>query len=292
MSCTRTRFFLGWVFQLAVLVMSLLGCGPAIAQDESQAINSLAASVAEAIARNSRGSPAPVEVFVGDFEWANRPTSFLGVSLANEFAFALSKSGGFDVIDRARLTGMSQHDLVDQNAWKCYTKPETTPVFVVGTLSEAAESLALTIRVREFRALLFNRSIQIALAPNLKALASAPLPVRPTPTWVSGDHPPDPDAKPPTAGTFGVGHPACIYCPPARYSRAGTVAKVEGTAVLDIVVTTDGFPAKITLLRGLPCGMGEAAMKAAEQWRFRPAAGPDGKPVEVSQIVEVSFRLH
>jgi TonB family protein len=277
---------------LAILLTALFGCGQAIAQDEQQGIDNIAADVAQAITRNAHRSPAPVEVFVEDFGDANQPTTLLGVSLANEFAFALSKhASGFDVIDRARLTGMAQHDLTAQDAWKCYCKPHATPVFVTGTLTELGDTLGLSLHVQEFQAPLVDRRIQISLTPNLKALASAPAPARPTPTWVSRDHPPDPDVKPATSGTFGVGYPACIDCPQAQYSAEGTIAKIEGTVTLDVVITAEGFPAKITLLRGLPCGMGEAAMKAVEQWKFRPAT-MDGKPVEASQVIEVTFHLY
>lgn len=282
----------GPVLPLAILLTALLGCGRAIAQDEQQGIDNIGADVAQAIARNAHGSPAPVEVLVEDFGEANQPTTLLGVSLANEFAFALSKHArGFDVIDRARLTGLAQHDLTAQDAWKCYCKPHATPVFVTGTLTELGDTLGLSLHVQEFGAPLVDRRIQIFLTPNLKALASAPVPARPTPTWVSRDHPPDPDVKPATSGTFGVGYPACIDCPQAQYSAEGTIAKIEGTVTLDVVITADGFPAKITLLRGLPCGMGEAAMKAVEQWKFRPAT-MDGKPVEASQVIEVTFHLY
>ncbi|HLV94826.1 MAG TPA: energy transducer TonB [Candidatus Acidoferrales bacterium] len=277
---------------LAILLTALLGCGRAIAQDEQQGIDNIAADVAQAITRNAHGSPAPVEVFVEDFGEANQPTTLLGVSLANEFAFALSThAGGFDVIDRARLTGMAQHDLTGQDAWKCYCKPHGTPVFVTGTFTELGDTLGLALHVQEFHAPLVDRGIQISLTPNLKALASAPAPARPTPTWVSRDHPPDPDVKPARSGTLGVGYPACIDCPQAQYSAEGTGAKIEGTVTLDVVITAEGFPAKITLLRGLPCGMSEAAMKAVEHWKFRPAT-MDGKPVETSQVVEVTFHLY
>lgn len=282
----------GPVFPLAILLAVLLGWGHATAQDEQQGIDNVAADVAQAITRNAHGSPAPVEVFVEDFGDANRPTTLLGVSLANEFAFALSKhASGFDVIDRARLTGVAQPDLTGQDAWKCYGKPQATPVFVTGTLTELGDTLDLSLHVQEFHAPPVDRRIQISLTPNLKALASAPAPARPTPTWVSRDHPPDPDVKPATSGTLGVGRPACIYCPQAQYSDEGTIAKIEGTVALNVVITAEGFPAKITLLRGLPCGMGEAAMKAVEHWKFR-AATMDGKPVEASQVIEVTFHLY
>lgn len=76
--------------------------------------------------------------------------------------------------------------------------------------------------------------------------------------------------QPATPGRGGVGYPACIYCPAAQYSSAGTTGRVQGSVELDVVITADGHPAKITVLRGLPCGMSDAAMKAVEQWRFRP----------------------
>jgi outer membrane biosynthesis protein TonB len=38
-------------------------------------------------------------------------------------------------------------------------------------------------------------------------------------------------------------------------------------------------------------GMEEKAIEAVKDWRFNPAIGPNGKPVAVEMLVEVTFRL-
>jgi TonB family protein len=75
-----------------------------------------------------------------------------------------------------------------------------------------------------------------------------------------------------------------------EYSEAARKAKLQGTVVVLIEVWPDGRPHNIRVQSGLGLGLDEAAVKAVEQWRFRPAA-KDGVPVRVGARVEVYFRL-
>jgi hypothetical protein len=58
------------------------------------------------------------------------------------------------------------------------------------------------------------------------------------------------------------------------------------------VVGIDGRPGKIAVVKPLPNGLTEKAVKAVEKWRLKPADGPDGKPAAVVQRVMVAFRLY
>jgi len=62
--------------------------------------------------------------------------------------------------------------------------------------------------------------------------------------------------------------------------------------VLQASVTGDGRAVDIRVLKGMPFGMNEQAVKSISQWKFKPGTGEDGKPVSVLVPIEVTFRLY
>jgi protein TonB len=92
-------------------------------------------------------------------------------------------------------------------------------------------------------------------------------------------------------GTGGVGYPSCAYCPEPKYSEEARKAKYQGTVVLQAVITPDGRAIEIQVVKGPGLGLEEKAIEAVQQWRFKPAIGPGGKPVAVIVPIEVNFRL-
>lgn len=75
-----------------------------------------------------------------------------------------------------------------------------------------------------------------------------------------------------------------------RYPLMARRAGVEGRVVLRGVVRRNGRIDEIQILRDLPYGLGDAALEAVRQWRFRPATY-QGEPIEVYYTVTVNFRL-
>jgi TonB family protein len=103
----------------------------------------------------------------------------------------------------------------------------------------------------------------------------------------------DPAAKkgPFRPGKDGVGYPSCSYCPSPAYTPEARKAKFEGVVLLQVIIQTNGRATDIQVVRSLPYGLEGNAIKAVLKWRFKPARGPDGKPVAVVTAVEVTFRL-
>jgi TonB family protein len=89
----------------------------------------------------------------------------------------------------------------------------------------------------------------------------------------------------------GVGYPTCTYCPDAKYSDGARKAKFQGLVVLNVVVTPDGRATGIEIVSGPGLGLDEEAIKAVSTWRFKPALGPDRRPVATRVSVELQFRL-
>jgi TonB family protein len=87
-----------------------------------------------------------------------------------------------------------------------------------------------------------------------------------------------------------VSSPRVITQVKPKYTEDALVHKVQGTVVLDMIVTKDGAPAGITLTRSLDPGLDAAAMDAARQWRFEPGRLA-GTPVDVLVTLVLDFRI-
>ena len=92
-------------------------------------------------------------------------------------------------------------------------------------------------------------------------------------------------------GRNGVGYPECAICPTPSFSEEARKSKMQGSVTLRIVVGTDGRVSNIRVARGLGMGLDERAIEAVRGWRFKPALGPDRKPVPTEVLIEVTFRL-
>jgi len=72
-----------------------------------------------------------------------------------------------------------------------------------------------------------------------------------------------------------------------RYPEQARQAGVGGTVVLLIMVSKDGVPTHLELVSGPPV-LGDAAIDAVRQWRYRPYL-LNGEPVEVQSTVSLMF---
>jgi protein TonB len=92
-------------------------------------------------------------------------------------------------------------------------------------------------------------------------------------------------------GIGGIVFPKCVECPDPAYSDQAQSSKVSGTVVLHLMVTAEGYATNIQVQRSLGYGLDEKAVEAVGNWRFKPAVGPEDKPVPVWIDVEVNFRV-
>lgn len=74
-----------------------------------------------------------------------------------------------------------------------------------------------------------------------------------------------------------------------KYTNDALRRKVQGTVVLELIVTRDGRPSHIRVTQSLDRGgLDEEAIAAVQQWRFEPGRLA-GTPVDVSVIVMLDF---
>jgi TonB family protein len=78
--------------------------------------------------------------------------------------------------------------------------------------------------------------------------------------------------------------PNPVYTDEAR--RLG----IEGEVLLDVVFEASGQMKVIGVLKGLGHGLDEAAVRAAQQIRFKPAL-QDGRAVDFPATVHIVFQL-
>jgi TonB family protein len=85
--------------------------------------------------------------------------------------------------------------------------------------------------------------------------------------------------------------PTILYKEKAKYTEEARQNKIQGTVVLNVIFTADGRITSIRVVRGLPDGLTEKAIEAAQKIRFNPAV-KNGAPVSVRGNLEFSFNLY
>jgi bla regulator protein blaR1 len=93
------------------------------------------------------------------------------------------------------------------------------------------------------------------------------------------------------AGKDGVTYATCAYCPNPKYSVQALKAHHEGTVTLQAVITAQGHATKVKVVKSPGLGLDKEAVDVVKRWRFKPALGPHGNPVDVEVPIEVAFRL-
>lgn len=120
---------------------------------------------------------------------------------------------------------------------------------------------------------------QAAPAPTPAPIKPAPAPqTPPTPRIVTGTIQTDPN----------VTRPEVLTKVEPRYSPEAEAAKYQGEVWLSVVIDANGIPTDVTVTRQLGLGLDEEAIKAVNQWRFRPGM-KDGEPVATRATIAVSF---
>jgi TonB family protein len=76
-----------------------------------------------------------------------------------------------------------------------------------------------------------------------------------------------------------------------RYPHEARKARTQGQVHLKVLITSAGNVADITVTKGLPNGLSEAATTAIRQWVYQPAVDAQGKPVPALVDVVMMFRL-
>jgi TonB family protein len=81
-----------------------------------------------------------------------------------------------------------------------------------------------------------------------------------------------------------------ISKPPPSYTKEARRNSVQGFVKLRVLLAADGKISRVRVLRGLPAGLTESAIKSACKIKFKPAL-KDGRPVARWIVAEYVFRI-
>lgn len=280
----------------------------AAAQQKYTDFESLAGDVANAIQKSPEAATEIPKVRTFVFlERYGSPTE-LAYQLSTRFAGLLQKNAsGFEILgDDGFHKAISNPDLPSglfssSSAMRCYASELDTTMLVEGTMRIAADGAVIDVTVwsAKARTVIFSESAIVPMNLEMMDLAARKAPPIDPPdisthekrVWVNPEHPPVADEQtvlhdtPPKGGTW----IACIRCTNPSFSDDAVKAHMEGTIVVRAEVLADGSVSRITLVRGLPCGLTDKAFEAIQQWTFAPARDPSGNPVAADTSIEVKF---
>jgi len=75
-----------------------------------------------------------------------------------------------------------------------------------------------------------------------------------------------------------------------RYTTEALQRMIQGTVVLEVIVTSDGCPSQIRVVQSVDGGLDEEAVLAVTQWRFDPGR-LNGAPVDVFVTIMLDFSI-
>jgi TonB family protein len=103
---------------------------------------------------------------------------------------------------------------------------------------------------------------------------------------------PPPPAAPSAAPTTAFGDSAIeiLFKPKPRYTDEAEALGIQGTVVLEVEFTASNEVRVVRIIRKLGHGLDEAAVRAAEQIRFKPARR-QGVAVDSRVTVQIEFHL-
>lgn len=228
------------------------------------------------------------KIVFADLKGPDGQTHPFGRWIADQLANSCNKSfSGLEIIIRSENEEAAKGGDEAGNQKQSFNSVEEwarsvgANVFVTGSFAKTANGIGISLR-----------ALSSSDPPRALAEAMGLVPVSDVITGLSTEPIPSPKDGIPRSGIGGVGVPDCIYCPAPRYSGDARKAKVEGTVVLQVVITTDGRATNVKILKDPGKGLGTQAVEAVRKWKFKPASGPDGKPVAVICPIEVSFRFY
>lgn len=84
--------------------------------------------------------------------------------------------------------------------------------------------------------------------------------------------------------------PMPLNRPRPNYTEEARKTKVQGVIQARVLVGSDGRVLEVRIIRGLPSGLNEEAIRAATQMRFKPAMR-DNRPVQCWVMVAIEFNI-
>ncbi|HXY14999.1 MAG TPA: TonB family protein [Terriglobales bacterium] len=273
--------------------------GPALTSDQQEQIGQVASRILKNASKaNCKGRDC--RIAVADFTFSSGLTSPLGMALADQFAQALAaQKNAVPIIDRAQFRSDLERQRIpgellnNEKALRWLGQAAGATAILTGTIEGSGQSQHLRVHLMSCTK---EKASKQKTGPEESFAFSYSGPANDlSPTEAFAPQLPAGEAfSPPAireAGKNGVRPPSCAYCPNPSYTEPARLAKLNGTAMMEVVVSAEGQVAQMRIVKGLPYGLNEAAMEAVRNWKFRPST-LNGEPTTVKVMIEVMFRLY
>ena len=271
--------------RIALALLASVACNiPARAQKAP--MDAAAKEIADALLKAKQQS-----VMVFDFSGPGQQVTQLGRKLADDFSAGLARSAPqlkvrdrSEVADPAKAFYFPPEIVLDPESTVSVAQSLSVKALVMGELT--TEQDRIHVRVSAYRTKSGGgiRAMEVSwpMTDEMQRLLGKALTL---PALDDFSNYPKLDRKT-------IKPPACLSCPRAEYSPAAMDAKLQGTVELEAIVGEDGRIRNLRVIKGLPHGLTVAAIVTVSKWRLSPAIGPEGRPVAVRQLIEVTFQLY
>ena len=88
-----------------------------------------------------------------------------------------------------------------------------------------------------------------------------------------------------------VSAPKIVSQVDAEFSEEARKAKYMGVAIVDVVVDERGIPIRVRVVSDPGMGLGEKAIEAVKQYKFKPGQ-ENGKPVKTEVQIQIDFHIY
>jgi TonB family protein len=299
----RFALFLSFAAVLTPLSRATLKDAPAqapqtplvlTAQQQQDQIRDLAAHILQH-ADKAGCKKSSCTILVANFTIPSGFTSTLGIQLADAISKELAiQQNTIRIIDRSRLQSFFEEERIpnslfnDEKAICWLGKQLGASTVLRGTTEDREGPLRVQASLLSCTKDKTGPVEEFSFSdPDSKAHLR---PIEPFPETL-----PNPDsASVPLirfAGKDGVTVPRCSYCPSANYTDPARLAKLNGIVVLQLTISEQGRTVDARVVRGLPYGLNESAIRSVRDWQFQPAMR-NGQPVTCMVMTETSFHLY
>jgi len=288
---SSTLFFIRKMLCKRKIVCLILAAGLAnsthVVRAQQNELDKAASHIAERIVKKSRK-----RVIVADFIGPKEQVNELGRQFSDELSLALANANhDLEILPRMdkaakweRHVGDSEN-ILEGNTARLLAKVTGAEIVIVGDMKRSSGKIDLSLRVWDIPPnggrgpeiweanKLDELSVRTSLTPDREALLNRPLAPAPSGEFRLaaglGRSPQNPSA------------PACIDCPPPSSMK-------EATVKLVVTINAEGRVTNIELVEASDQKVVEKVIETVKKWRFRPAHGPDGKPVAVRAPVVIN----
>jgi hypothetical protein len=247
-------------------------------------------------------------ILVTNFSGPTRSTSALGIQLADEVSDQLrSLATGVEIVDRNSFLEFLSREhipsrlLAERNAARWLAMKMSANAVVVGELTVERTALHLTVRLLDAHMLekqndkTIKREEKAREEVNLTDLGNSLDLASLEQLGKSGTYPFGVEISGQTkeffrAGVDGVGVPSCRGQANPNFTNEARIARVNGSIVAEVLVTSEGQVIEPRIVSGLPFGLNDSARSTLVEWRC-DAAKKGEVPVTVLVPIEVFFRI-